>query len=60
METRESFTQEQWARHQKFVNAFREAKKRKQEWQERMNVFLSEREERIRLRRKDMLAIFNE
>ena len=60
METKESFTPEQWVRHQKFVHAFREAKKRKQEWQEKMNVYLSEREERISLRRKDMLAIFND
>ena len=60
MQAKSNITPEQWARHEKFVEAFRAAKKRKREWQERMDAYLSEREERIRLRRQDMLAIFND
>lgn len=57
--TRNSFTPEQWARHEKFVQMFRAAKLRKREWQARMEIELRAKEERIRKRRAEVDSLFN-
>ena len=43
-----TFTPEQWARHEKFVQIFRSAKQRKREWQAKMEIVLAEKEGRVR------------
>ena len=59
METTE-FTTEDWAKHEKFVQAFRAAKQRKREWQARMEVKLAKREEEVRRRREEIDALFDD
>ena len=59
METKK-FTPEDWAQHEKFVQAFRAAKQRKREWQARMEVELTKREEEIRRRRAEIDALFDD
>ena len=60
MEATTTFTPEDWASHEKFVQMFRAAKKRKREWQANMEVFLEEREERVRRRRAEVNALFDD
>ena len=52
-----STTNEKIAMHKKVVQAFRDAKRRKREWQERMDLLLSEREERVRQGRNNLLSL---
>ncbi|MCR5198608.1 MAG: hypothetical protein K6D55_07480 [Prevotella sp.] len=58
--TTKAFTPEDWASHEKFVQMFRAAKKRKQEWQAKMEIMLAEREERVRKRRAEVNALFDD
>lgn len=53
-----TFTPEQLARHEKFVNIFRAAKQRKREWQAKMDIVLAEKEEKVRKRRAEIEAMF--
>ena len=55
-----TFTAEQWARHEKFVEMFRAAKRRKQEWQARRIKELEAEEEYARLERARIDAIFKD
>ena len=55
-----TFTAEQWARHEKFVQMFRAAKQRKREWQAKMEIVLDEKEERVRRRRAEIDALFDD
>lgn len=54
------FTSEQWVRHEKVVQALRSYKRRKREWQERMDQILSAREEMARKRRAEIDALFED
>ena len=54
------FTAEEWAEHEKFVQIFRAAKRRKREWQARIEKELSEREEWVRKRRAEIDALFDD
>lgn len=58
--TTRTFSSEQWARHEKIVKMFRAAKQRKREWEERMEIVLSEREEQVRKRRAEVEALFDD
>ena len=58
--TTTTFTAEQWARHEKFVEMFRAAKRRKQEWQARRIKELEAEEEYARLERARIDAIFKD
>ena len=49
--TTRTFTDEEWTEHEQFVQMFRAAKQRKQEWQKKMGVVLAEKAEKIRKRR---------
>ena len=51
---------EQLARHERFVQIFRAAKKRKRDWQERMEILLSQREDNVQQRRQELLALVND
>lgn len=54
MATKETtFTPQDWAEHEKFVQMFRAAKQRKREWQAKIEVKLAEKEERVRRRRAE-------
>ena len=55
-----TFTPEQWERHEKVVQALRAYKRRKREWQERMEMELSAREELARKRRAEVDALFDD
>ena len=55
-----TFTAEQWMRHEKVVQALRAYKRRKREWQERMEKELTAREERVRQRRAEVDALFDD
>jgi hypothetical protein len=55
-----TFTPEDWAQHEKFVQAFRAYKKYKREWQAEMEVKLTKREEEIRRRRAEIDALFDD
>ena len=55
-----TFTPEQWARHERFVQMFRAAKQRKREWQAMINKKLDEEEEYIRRRRAEIDAMFGD
>ena len=48
-----TFTPQDWAEHEKFVQMFRAAKQRKREWQAKIEVKLAEKEERVRRRRAE-------
>ena len=39
---------------------FRAAKKRKRDWQERMEILLSQREDNVQQRRQELLALVND
>ncbi len=54
------FTQEDWLEHERFVQMFRAAKRRKREWQARMEVKLAKEEEEIRKRRAAVNALFDD
>ena len=45
--TTRTFTAEEWNEHEQFVQMFRAAKQRKQEWQKKMGVVLAEKAEKI-------------
>ena len=53
-----TFTSEDWAEHEKYVQMFRAAKQRKREWQEKMEIVLAEKEEKVRKRRAEVNALF--
>ncbi|MBQ9637524.1 MAG: hypothetical protein IJV36_06505 [Prevotella sp.] len=55
-----TFTPEQWAEHERFVQMFRAAKQRKREWQAMINKKLDEEEEYIRRRRAEIDAMFGD
>lgn len=59
MSTTRTFTPEDWAEHEKYVQMFRAAKQRKREWQARMEIVLAEKEEKVRKRRAEVDALFN-
>jgi|GEM_PF-1475213 len=52
--TIQKFTVQDWAEHEQFVQMFRAAKQRKREWQQKMEVVLAEKAERIRKRREEI------
>lgn len=58
MATTRTFTPEDWAEHEKYVQMFRAAKQRKREWQARMEIVLAEKEEKVRKRRAEVDALF--
>ena len=58
--TTQIFTPDDWAEHEQFVQIFRAAKQRKQEWQKKMEVVLAEKAERIRKRRAEIDNLFEE
>ena len=59
METNiQEFTAQDWAQHEEFVQMFRAAKRRKLEWQSKMEVMLAEKAERIRKRREQIDRLF--
>ena len=60
MEARTTFTNEEWTEHEQFVQMFRAAKQRKQEWQKKMGVVLAEKAEKIRKRRAEIDKLFEE
>ena len=47
-----------WAEHEQFVQMFRAAKERKREWQQKMEVVLAEKAEKIRKRREEIDKLF--
>ena len=49
--TTRTFTAEEWNEHEQFVQMFRAAKQRKQEWQKKMGVVLAEKAWPRRLKR---------
>ena len=55
-----TFTPKDWAEHEQFVQMFRAAKQRKRAWQAKMEVVLAEREEKVRKRRAEIEALFND
>lgn len=55
-----TYTPEQWARHEKFVEMFRAAKKRKREWQAKMEIKLAEEEEAIFRKRQALYAEYEQ
>ena len=60
MEAKTTFTEEEWTEHEQFVQMFRAAKQRKQEWQKKMGVMLAEKAEKIRKRRAEIEKLFDE
>ena len=46
--------------HEQFVQMFRAAKQRKQEWQKKMGVVLAEKAEKIRKRRAEIDKLFDD
>lgn len=58
--TARTFTPEDWAEHEKYVQMFRAAKQRKREWEARMEIVLAEREEMVRKRRAEVDALFKD
>ncbi len=52
--TTQNFTAQDWTEHEQFVQMFRAAKQRKREWQEKMEVVLAEKAEKIRKRREEI------
>ena len=57
--TTQSFTAQDWAEHEQFVQMFRAAKQRKREWQKKMESVLAEKAERIRRRREEIDQLFD-
>ena len=53
-----TFTSEDWAEHEKYVQMFRAAKQRTREWQAKMEIVLAEKEEKVRKRRAEVNALF--
>ena len=53
-----NFTAQDWAEHEQFVQMFRAAKQRKCEWQQKIEVVLAEKAERIRKRREEIDKLF--
>ena len=60
MATTRTFTAEEWTEHERYVQMFRAAKQRKQEWQQKMGVVLAEKAEKIRKRRAQIDNLFEE
>ena len=58
--TRTTFTPEDWAEHERYVQMFRAAKQRKREWQAKMEIVLAEKEEKVRKRRAEVDALFKD
>ena len=58
--TKRTFTAEDWAEHEKFVQMFRTAKQRKRERQARIEMELAAAEEYARKRRAEVQALFND
>ena len=58
--TTKHFTAQDWAEHAQFVQMFRAAKQRKQEWQKKMGVVLAEKAEKIRKRRAEIDKLFDD
>ena len=58
--TTRTFTDEEWTEHEQFVQMFRAAKQRKQEWQKKMGVVLAEKAAKIRKRRAEIDKLFEE
>lgn len=58
--TTRTFTSEEWTEHEQFMQMFRAAKKRKQEWQKKMGVVLAEKAEKIRKRRAEIDKLFDD
>jgi len=56
--TARTFTPEDWAEHEKYVQMFRAAKQRKREWQARRIRELEIEEEYVRKRRAEIDALF--
>ena len=54
----QNFTSQDWAEHEQFVQMFRAAKERKREWQQKMEVALAEKAEKIRKRREEIDKLF--
>ena len=52
------YTAQDWAEHEQFVQMFRAAKQRKREWQQKMEVVLAEKAEKIRKRREEIDKLF--
>ena len=58
MATTTNYTAQDWAEHEQFVQMFRAAKQRKREWQQKMEVVLAEKAEKIRKRREEIDKLF--
>ena len=59
MEARtKNYTAQDWAEHEQFVQMFRAAKQRKRAWQQKMEVVLAEKAEKIRKRREEIDKLF--
>ena len=56
--TARTFTPEDWAEHEKYVQMFRAAKQRKREWEARRIKELEIEEEYVRKRRAEVDALF--
>lgn len=56
--TAKTFTPEDWAEHEKYVQMFRAAKQRKREWEARRIKELEIEEEYVRKRRAEVDALF--
>ena len=53
-----NYTAQDWAEHEQFVQMFRAAKQRKRAWQQKMEVVLAEKAEKIRKRREEIDKLF--
>lgn len=58
--TTTTFTAEQWARHEQFVETLRAVKQRKRERQARIEMRLKEEEEYVRKERARLDAIYKD
>ena len=56
--TMKTFTAQDWTEHEQFVQMFRAAKQRKREWQQKMEVTLAEKAQKIRKRREEIDKLF--
>ena len=57
---KQKYTAQDWAEHKQFVEMFRAAKQRKREWQQKMEVVLAEKAEKIRKRREEIDKLFEQ
>ena len=56
--TIQKFSVQDWTEHEQFVQMFRAAKQRKREWQQKMEVTLAEKAQKIRKRREEIDKLF--